>query len=72
MLDAQPGSDDISAHDIDVRSVHVIWADAPLPDVSFYGCSAYEAIGLLRGGLRWLEKKYEIPVGEDDDDDDLI
>jgi hypothetical protein len=63
-------TDDIE-DDIDVRTVAVIWGDGvPFPEVTFSGCSPYEAIGLLRVGLRRLEHEFFTELERDDEEDE--
>ena len=52
--------------DLDVRSVSVIWQDDNEIRVHFSGCSAFEAIGLLRVGMRSLEDEYALADDEED------
>lgn len=58
------------ADEIDIRCVSVIWTpDTPFPEVTFSGCSAYEAIGFLDAALRRLRRDYELPESGDEDDE---
>ena len=69
--DDDPGVD-LREIDVDVRTVSVVWnadEDDRYPQVVCSGCSEYEAMGLLRTALKWLDREYGIPNDEDDDDD---
>jgi phage terminase large subunit-like protein len=57
---------DDTIEDPDVRVVSVMWVeDEPEPDVTFTGCSRYEAIGFLVKGLA------DLIFSDEDEDDDV-
>ncbi len=55
--------------DMDVRSVAVIWHDDETIEISFAGCSPFEAIGLMHVGIRKLDD-YALLDGDEDDGGD--
>jgi hypothetical protein len=76
MPDDQPDTQPNSELDMDVRSVAVIWNDraddpgvADEPDISFEGCSPYEAFGLLVYGAVKLLFDYALNSENGNEDD---
>lgn len=60
--------------EMDVRAVAVIWNDrvddpgeADEPEVSWSGCSPYEAIGLLTVALGKMKRDYALQPEEEED-----
>jgi hypothetical protein len=66
--------DEIAAElleEVDLRTVSIIWNDTDdRPDISFSGCSIYEAIGLCVTGMFRLMGAEQWPADEDEEEDD--
>lgn len=58
---------------LDIRGVSVIWSSdeddpgRPVPD--FFGCSEFEALGMARALVLYLEKECRIDPDDDEEDD---